>query len=82
MSRFEASRGASAYAMHADGFDIFWANSGDWYEHDKRGVLINNRAGWYVGVPTFEDAIFGPYETSQAAFDLILKAIDRMIVEA
>ncbi len=79
MRKGTATKQATSHAGIFDGFEVFWVNSGDWYEPDRRGVKINCPEGWYVGVPDCEGNCFGPHETSQAAFGVAKDAIDGLV---
>jgi len=75
-----AEKQATSHAGVFDGFEVFWASKGDWFEPDKRGVSINCQPGWYIGVPDCEgDDCFGPFATSQAAFGAAKDCIDQIV---
>jgi hypothetical protein len=49
---------------------------------DKRGVMIDCKAGWYVGIPDSKGKkCYGPFATSQAAFGAVKDAIDNLLTQ-
>src|ERR1700752_4761670 len=66
---------------HGD-FAVIWADRGDWTEPNKYGIPVDNTQGWYVSVAgTKRGGMFGPFETSQAAFGAGKDAIDAILAE-
>ena len=81
-----ATKQAMSHAGMHDGFEIFWAERGEWLDYFKdsdgrAGKGHPNPEGWYIGIPDCEGTAFGPYETSQAAFGDAKCAIDTALEE-
>ena len=80
MSKFKAvDPEARSHAGAFADFSVKWFNSGDWVFPDKRGVLINNKPGWYVTLVDQPREHAGPFITSQQAFGAAKDAIDLII---